>query len=134
MRLTSCAFLLSLCTAVPAFSQVLVAASPATASTNASSASASAAPAAPAGPVDLTGFKEVVEQRNKALSTQVNTEKAVVKKNGQIIQDAKKIAAANKRLEQERKQLEAQNAALDQQRQAMQAEEHATDAPSAGGK
>jgi hypothetical protein len=138
MRLTyPCAVLLSVCTAVPAFCQntVLVAASPTTATANAPSTPAATAPAAaPVGPIDLSGFKEIVEQKNKTLSNQVNTEKAVVKKNGQIIQDAKKIAAANKKLEEERKQLAAQNAALDQQRQAMQAEERATDAPSTVGR
>ena len=129
---------LSLCTALPVLgqNQVLVAGatpttpanSPTAALTSSGSDTAStdatpaAAPAA-AAPVDLTGFRDSIAQRKKALNDQVNQEKNIVKKNGEIIQDAKKIAAENKKLEAQRKQLEAQNAELDRERQQMQAEE-----------
>jgi hypothetical protein len=135
---TAYAILLSLCTTVPALSQnqVLVAgATPTTpassptaapASSGSETASTDATPAtAPAAsqPVDLTGFRDSIAQRKKALNNQVTMEKTIVKKNGEIIQDAKKIAAENKKLETQRKQLEAQNAELDRERQQMQAEE-----------
>jgi septal ring factor EnvC (AmiA/AmiB activator) len=127
-------FLLALCTAVPALGQngVLVAGSPDTSSVSVPTGAAAAtatpstttAPEA-SGPTDLTGFRDSIAQKKKALSVQVKSEENIVKKNGQIIEDAKKIAAANKKLEQERKQLEAQNAELDRQRKQMQAEEQA---------
>jgi hypothetical protein len=131
---------LSVCIAAPALgqNQVLVAgATPTTpsntpstpaASSGSETASTDATPAAaPAAsqPVDLTGFRDSIAQRKKALNSQVTIEKSIVKKNGEIIQDAKKIAAANKKLEAQRKQLEAQNAELDRERQQMQAEEEA---------
>ena len=134
----TCAVLLSLC-AVPAFSQntVLVAAGtpadvPATVST-ASSAPATPTAAAPApvahtGPVDLTGFRESIASKNKSLNDQVSSERAIVKKNGEILQDAKRINVANKKLEAQRKALEAQNAELDKERQQIMAEEKAAGA------
>jgi hypothetical protein len=132
--LPTCAVLISLCAAVPAFSQnsVLVAAgtpanAPASAPTTASAPATTAqAPAAPRGPVDLSGFKESIANKNKALNDQVATEKAIVKKNGEILQDAKKIDVANKKLEAQRKALEAQNAELDKERQQIMAEEKAS--------
>jgi len=73
-------------------------------------------------PVDLSGFKEQIEERNKALTDQVTSVKAIVKKNTVILQDARKIDADNKRLEAERKLLEAQNAEFARESQAMQSE------------
>jgi periplasmic protein TonB len=73
-------------------------------------------------PVDLTGFKEHIEAKNKALSDQVSTTKAIVKKNTAILEDAKRIDAENKRLMAERKALEAQNAEFARESQAIQAE------------
>jgi hypothetical protein len=129
--LPTCAVLLSFCAAVPAFSQntVLVAAGtpanvPASVPTS-TSATPSATPPAPRGPVDLSGFKETIENKNKALNDQVSSEKAIVKKNGEILQDAKRIDVANKKLEAQRKALEAQNAELDKERQQIMAEEKA---------
>jgi hypothetical protein len=131
--LPTCAVLISLCAAVPAFSQntVLVAAGtpaanvPAPAPTTTSVAPSTQAPAAQKGPVDLTGFKESIANKNKALTDQVTSEKAIVKKNGEILQDAKRIDVANKKLEAQRKALEAQNAELDKERQQIMAEEKA---------
>jgi periplasmic protein TonB len=73
-------------------------------------------------PVDLTGFKEHIEEKNKALNSQVSTTKAIVKKNTAILEDAKKIAADNQRLQAERKALDAQNAEFARESQAMQSE------------
>jgi len=130
--LPTCAVLISLCAAVPAFSQntVLVAAGtpvnvPAAVPTATSASPSTPAPAAHTGPVDLSGFKESIANKNKALTDQVSSEKAIVKKNGEILQDAKKIDVANKKLEAQRKALEAQNAELDKERQQIMAEEKA---------
>jgi len=134
--LPTCAVLISLCAVVPAFSQntVLVAAgtpaantpAPAPTTTSATPTTATApVPAAQRGPIDLSGFKETIANKNKALTDQVGTEKAIVKKNGEILQDAKKIDVANKKLEAQRKALEAQNAELDKERQQIMAEEKA---------
>jgi hypothetical protein len=134
--LTPYAILFTLCTAVPALSQnqelvagtttTTVNTSNAAAASSGSDATATEAPAArPAAsaPVDLTGFRDSIEQKKKVLNDQVNLEKNIVKKNGEIITDAKKIATVNKKLEAQRKALEAQNAELDRERQQMQAEE-----------
>ena len=133
--LPTCAVLISLCAVVPAFGQntVLVAAGtpaatvPANAPTTSSAPATTTAPAPAAqkGPIDLTGFKETIANKNKALNDQVASEKAIVKKNGEILQDAKKIDVANKKLEAQRKALEAQNAELDKERQQIMAEEKA---------
>jgi hypothetical protein len=131
--LPTCAVLISLCAVVPAFSQntVLVAAGTPAANVPASTPAATPAtqtapaPAAQRGPIDLTGFKESIANKNKALTDQVGAEKAIVKKNGEILQDAKKIDVANKKLEAQRKALEAQNAELDKERQQIMAEEKA---------
>jgi hypothetical protein len=135
--LPTCAVLISLCAVVPAFGQntVLVAAgtpaasvpAPAPAATT-TSATPAPAPAVQKGPIDLTGFKETIANKNKALNDQVASEKAIVKKNGEILQDAKKIDVANKKLEAQRKALEAQNAELDKERQQIMAEEKAAGA------
>ena len=80
------------------------------------------------GPVDLTGFKTSIEQKNKSLEDQVTNEKAIVKKNSVIIEDAKRIDADNKRLEASRKQLESQNAEFERERRAIEAEQNGMDA------
>ena len=134
--LPTCAVLISLCAVVPAFGQntVLVAAGtpaanvPANAPATSAAPAAAPAPAAQKGPIDLTGFKETIANKNKALNDQVASEKAIVKKNGEILQDAKKIDVANKKLEAQRKALEAQNAELDKERQQIMAEEKAAGA------
>jgi len=88
-----------------------------------------AAPASSgSGPVDLSGFKTSIEQKNRSLEDQVTNEKAIVKKNSVIIEDAKRIDADNKRLEASRKQLEAQNAEFERERKAIEAEQNGMDA------
>jgi periplasmic protein TonB len=110
--LRTSAVLIMSCGAVAAFGQNTPAATsptPATATTSKA-------------PVDLTGFKEHIEEKNKALSSQVNTTKAIVKKNTVILEDAKRISAENLRLQAERKALDAQNAEFARESQAMQSE------------
>jgi protein TonB len=118
---TSAVLFLS-CAAISAFGQN--AAPVTTPSTTPSGANAAKTP------VDLSGFKEHIEEKNKALSNQVSTDKAIVKKNTVILQDAKRIDAENKRLEAERKALEAQNAEFARESQAMQSETTGVTVPS----
>ena len=108
--LRTSAILIMSCGAVAAFGQ----STPATTATPSATTSKA--------PVDLTGFKEHIEEKNKALSEQVNSTKAIVKKNTVILEDAKRIAEDNKRLEAERKALDAQNAEFARESQAMQSE------------
>jgi len=114
--LLSCTLLLSLSAPLSAFSQN----APPTAGSGAHDA-----------PVDLSSFRDEIADKNKTLSDTVSTEKAIVKKNSVIIQDAKKIDAANKKLEVARKLLEAQNAEFEKEREAMQAEQMDADTPAA---
>jgi protein TonB len=97
--------------------------SPAPAS-GAPAAAGSSGPGAGSGPVDLSGFKQQIEQKNKALTDKVRAEEQIVRKNGAIIEDAKKIDAENKKLEASRKSLEAQNAEFEREREAIQAEQN----------
>jgi len=113
--LRPCTLLLSLSVSLSTFSQ------------NAQPAAASGADAAP---VDLSSFRDDIAQKNKSLNDTVSVEKAIVKKNSEIIQDAKKIDAANKKLEAARRALEEQNAQFEKEREAMQAEQTDTDTPS----
>jgi len=73
----------------------------------------------PAATADLSGLKDEMVNRNKALADKVAAEKVLLKKNAGIIQDAKKIDASNKKLEAERRQIEAQNAEIVNERRAM---------------
>jgi periplasmic protein TonB len=107
--LKTCTVIVSLCTALPILSQTQSAAN------NGSSTST----AGDGSNVDLSGFREEIASKNKALNDQVNAQKALVKKNSIIIQEAKKIDAANKKLAAERKQLDQQNAQFEAERRAM---------------
>jgi len=101
-KLIACTVLLTL-SAIPAFGQT------------SDSSQGAAAP----GSVDLSGFRDEIANRNKALADKVKNEQLQVKKNAAIIDDAKKIAADNNRLDAERKALDAQNAEFERQKQAM---------------
>ena len=103
------------CAAISAFGQTAAPATP---------------PSGAKAPVDLSGFKEHIEEKNKALTDQVTTVKAIVKKNTAILEDAKRIDADNKRLEAERKALDAQNAEFARESQAMQSETTGVTVPS----
>lgn len=105
----TCTVLLSLSAGIAAFGQ---SAPPPAASSGTAS-----------GPVDLSGFKQSIEQKNKALNDQVSNEKAIVRKNSLIIEDAKRIDAENKKLQAARKLLDAQNAEFEREREAIQAEQ-----------
>ena len=113
MRLLStCALLLSL-SAVPGLCQ---------SSTAANANTPAVLPATANDPsVDYSALRERLAQQNKTLQDQVNTQRAVVKKNEILLKEAQKLDASNKRLEAEKQKLEAENTDLEKQRQALKA-------------
>jgi septal ring factor EnvC (AmiA/AmiB activator) len=116
MRLIpTCALLLSL-SAVPAFCQ---SSNPSTTSTLSADANDST--------TELTAMRERLAAQNKTLTDQVNTQRATVKKNQELLKEAQKLDASNKRLMEEKKRLEAQNSDLEKQRAALKASEKSSD-------
>ena len=114
MRLIpTCALLLSL-SAVPAFCQSSNPSTTISADANDSTA-------------DLTAMRERLAAQNKALTDQVNTQRATVKKNQELLKEAQKLDASNKKLMEEKKRLEAQNSDLEKQRAALKASEKSSD-------
>lgn len=113
MRLLStCALLLSL-SAIPGFCQD---------SNSATTTTPIALPANANDPsVDYSALRERLAQQNKTLQDQVNTQRAIVKKNEILLKEAQKLDASNKRLEIEKKKLETENTDLEKQRQALKA-------------
>src|SRR5271163_1547212 len=107
--LPTCALLLSL-SAVPGFCQ----------SSNVASTDASALPAnANDASVDYAALRERLAEQNKVLTTQVTTQRAIVKKNQELLKEAQKLDASNKKLSEEKKKLETENADLEKQRMAL---------------
>jgi hypothetical protein len=103
--LPTCALLLSL-SAVPGFCQSSNVASTDTSTalpTNASDAS-----------VDYAALRERLAEQNKVLINEVTTQRAIVKKNQELLKDAQKLDASNKKLSEEKK-----NADLEKQRMAL---------------
>ena len=122
MRLIpTCALLLSL-SAVPAFCQ----------SSNPSTSSALSADSNDS-TTELTAMRERLASQNKALTDQVNTQRATVKKNQELLKEAQKLDASNKKLMEEKKRLEAQNSDLEKQRAALKASEKSDTAVAANG-
>jgi hypothetical protein len=120
MRLLSLSALtLALC-AAPAFAQI----STASLSTPPMppAAAASAMPANASNPsVDFAALREQVAEHNKELTGQLATQRAILRKNQELLKEAQKLQAANLKLVAEQKKLEAQNLDLDHQRQALKA-------------
>jgi hypothetical protein len=110
--LPTCALLLSL-SAVPGFCQSNSA--PTTDTQTALPANANDAS------VDYAALRERLAQQNKVLTTEVTTQRAVVKKNQELLKEAQKLDASNKKLMEEKKKLEAENIDLEKQRQALKA-------------
>ena len=73
--------------------------------------------------VDYSALRERLAQQNKVLLTQVTTQRAVVKKNQELLKEAQKLDASNKKLLEEKKKLETENVDLEKQRQALKASE-----------
>jgi hypothetical protein len=111
--LPTCALMLSLA-AVPALCQSGASATDA----------ATALPADGSSPtVDYSALREGLAQKNKTLLQEVTNQRAVVKKNEELLKEAQKLDASNKKLEAEKKRLELENSTLEKQRQALKAEQ-----------
>ena len=108
--LPTCALLLSL-SAVPGFCQ----------SSNVASTDSSAALPANANDAsfDYAALRERLAEQNKVLTNQVTTQRAIVKKNQELLKEAQKLDASNKKLSEEKKKLETENADLEKQRMAL---------------
>ena len=57
--------------------------------------------------------------QNKTLTDQVNTQRAMVKKNQILLKEAQRLDASNKKLMEEKKKLETENADLEKQRMSL---------------
>ena len=109
--LPTCALLLSL-SAIPGFCQ----------SSDSSNATPIVLPAnANDSSVDYSALREKLAAQNKTLTDQVNTQRAIVKKNQILLKDAQKLDASNKKLMEEKKKLETENADLEKQRMSLKA-------------
>jgi hypothetical protein len=71
--------------------------------------------------VDYSSLREKLAVQNKTLTDQVNTQRAIVKKNQILLKDAQKLDASNKKLMEEKKKLETENADLEKQRMSLKA-------------
>jgi hypothetical protein len=113
--LPTCALLLSL-SAIPGFCQSN---GPSNTSTmlpaNASDAS-----------VDYAALRSRLAEQNKVLTDQVNTQRAIVKKNQELLKEAQRLDASNKKLMEEKKKLETENVDLEKQRMALKASQSPT--------
>lgn len=109
--LPTCALLLSL-SAIPGFCQGSSAASQTSTvlPSNANDAS-----------VDYSALRERLAAQNKVLTDQVNSQRAIVKKNQILLKEAQRLDASNKKLMDEKKKLETENADLEKQRQSLKA-------------
>jgi septal ring factor EnvC (AmiA/AmiB activator) len=110
--LPTCALLLSL-SAVPAFCQSNSAAS----TNNDTALPANASDAS----VDYAALRQRLAEQNKVLTDQVTSQRAIVKKNQELLKEAQKLDASNKKLMEEKKKLETENVDLEKQRQALKA-------------
>ena len=117
--LPTCAFLLAASTAIPAICQSGPSANPAPAVVTTTTAALPADASNPS--VDYAALREDISRQNKVLVDQLNVQRAILKKNQELLKDAQKMDAANKRLDAEKKKVEGQNADLEKQRQALKA-------------
>jgi hypothetical protein len=107
--LTTSALFLALSTAaVPAFAQ------------NGPSSSATAADPAAAS-LDYVALKDGLMNQNKTLTGDVAMQRAIVKRNQDLLKEAQKLDAANKKLIAEKQKLNEENANLEKQRAALAA-------------
>jgi CRISPR/Cas system-associated protein endoribonuclease Cas2 len=110
--LPTCALLLSL-SAMPGFCQSNDAANANTPTVLPADANDSS--------VDYSALRERLASQNKVLQGEVNTQRAIVKKNQLLLKEAQKLDASNKKLMEEKKKLETENSSLEKQRQALKA-------------
>jgi hypothetical protein len=71
--------------------------------------------------VDYAALRQRLAEQNKVLTEQVTTQRAVVKKNQELLKEAQKLDVSNKKLMEEKKKLETENVDLEKQRQALKA-------------
>jgi hypothetical protein len=69
--------------------------------------------------VDYAALRQRLADQNKVLTEQVTTQRAVVKKNQELLKEAQKLDVSNKKLMEEKKKLETANVDLEKQRQAL---------------
>ncbi len=69
--------------------------------------------------VDFVALRQHLADQNKALTEQVTNQRALVKKNQELLKDAQRLDASNKKLMEEKKKLDAENVDLEKQRQAL---------------
>lgn len=102
--LTHAVAVIALSSVVPAFAQN---AAPAPVDTSAASA-------------DFASLREQLSIQNKGLMGDVATQRAIVKKNQDLLKEAMRIDAQNKKLVAERQKLAAENVDLEKRRAALQ--------------
>jgi len=123
MRLASAALLLVSLAAAPAFCQNV--------QTNVASASAAVTslPTDATDPsVNYAALREDVAKQNKTLTDQLNMQRAILKKNQDLLKEAQRINAANLKMAEEQKKIAAENAELEKQRESLKAAQKPVDA------
>ncbi len=110
-QLSACVLFLALAS-TPTFSQTTTPTAEAKAKLPADAADTS---------VDYAALREDLSRQNKVLTDQVATQRAIVKKNQELLKEAQKLQAANLKLAEEKHKLEAQNADLEKQRASLKA-------------
>src|SRR5271155_2865488 len=75
--------------------------------------------------VDYSALRERLAVQNKTLTDQVNSQRAIVKKNQILLKDAQRLDASNKKLLEEKKKLETENADLEKQRMTLKSSQGA---------
>ena len=73
--------------------------------------------------VNYAALRERLAAQNKTLQDQVNNQRAIVKKNQELLKEAQKLDASNKKLMEEKKKLETENADLEKQRQTLKSQQ-----------
>jgi len=76
--------------------------------------------------VDYVALREGLSNQNKALTGDVLAERAIVKRNQDLLKEAQKLDAANKKLIAEKQKLTEENANLEKQRAALAASQSDT--------
>ncbi len=71
--------------------------------------------------VDYVALREGMANQNKALIGDVTTQRAIVKRNQDLLKEAQKLDASNKKLLAEKQKLSEENANLEKQRAALAA-------------
>ena len=106
--LPTCALLLSL-SALPGFAQ----------SSNVSDTHTVLPANANDSSVDYSALREKLASQNKVLTDQVNSQRAIVKKNQILLKDAQKLDASNKKLGERRRSLRRKTLTLKSKRMAL---------------